>query len=246
MKAWAPFATGVFLAFFSMAASASATMPSASARSSVPADWPGAANLVAERVQAKLERLMLFTPDRKLDVIDGVARSLQRQFGGHVHEYVTFLHARLRDFQAIVAHYDMRPNDLSTARAFAIVAGYKAYNGDHLTDSTSGSIFRTMLALQTAAPQWYEPWSDARKQSLYVTWALQGSVLNWLDDEARKDGDATQQAAVRTQARSFLQRQLGRNPDTVKLDRFACVLYRDEDCPSLIRHLRAEFQVALR
>ena len=210
----------------------------------IPRDVTAAQVVSDADVQAKIDRLVQFRPSRGAAVVRRVAAAMERGLGARRRSYDAFLRARLRDFEGIVEHYGMRANDLSTARAFAIVAGYKAYNGDHLTDATSGSIFRTMLALQTAAPQWYEPWSDARKQDLYTRWALQGSVLNWLDDEARKHSDTAAHAAVRVQARLFLRQQLGRDPDTVKLDQFACAVYRDEDCGSLMRRLRSAFETS--
>ena len=193
------------------------------------------------QVEEKVERLISFVPHDALSTPDRFAVSLKREHGGDLTAYQGFFRARWHDFQGALERYGMRPNDLSTARAFAIVAGFRAYNQDHLHDVTSGSIFRTLLAVQTAQSQWDTPWSNDRKQELYATWGLQGSVLNWYLEGARRSGDAGQLAAVRLQARNLLQQLLHRDPDSVKLDNYACALYPDMDCKTLMRELRAEF-----
>jgi hypothetical protein len=195
----------------------------------------------AEAMQDKLERLVFFTPRGRSGVVDRFARALQRRRGGALSAYETFFESRMHEFESMVARYDMHPNDLSTALAFAIVAGYRAYNGDHLRDETSGSIFRTVLALEMAAPQWNNPWSDAHKQDVYLTLGLEGALLTWLADGAQGRGAAAQ-AAVRVEARDQLTELLGRNPDTVRLDSYACTFYTDGDCSAVVQRLRAQFQ----
>ena len=206
----------------------------------------GAFDVVAperlSQVEEKVERLVSFTPNaRQESVPDRFAAQLQRERGGSIATYRSFLRARWREFEAALIRYGMRPNDLSTARAYAIVSGYRAYNSDHLRDVTSGSIFRTLLAVQTAEPQWDAPWSDERKQDAYATWGLQGAVLNWYLEGALRSGDPSEIASVRAHARALLEQLLHRDPDRVRLDNYACAVYPNIDCKTLMRELRADF-----
>jgi hypothetical protein len=193
------------------------------------------------QVEEKVLRLVSFTPRGEATAPDRFAALLQRERGGSLTTYRDFLRARWREFEAALVRYGMRPNDLSTARAFAIVSGYRAYNSDHLRDVTSGSIFRTLLAVQTAEPQWDAPWSDEHKQEMYATWGLQGAVLNWYLEGALRSGDPAELASVKAHARALLEQLLQRNPDGVRLDNYACAIYPNIDCKTLMRELRADF-----
>jgi len=152
-----------------------------------------------------------------------------------------FSAARVRDFHAMVDRYDMHPNDLATARAFAIVAGYRAYNGARLSDDVSGKILLAALALQTADAQKASPWSDDRKQTMYDVLGGEAAALNWTLERAADTHDAALMTTVHAWARDFLSRQLGEDPSNASPDTFACIAFRDAPCDVVIQSLRQAF-----
>jgi uncharacterized protein DUF6683 len=190
----------------------------------------------------RIQELVTFTPQRSNVAVDRFVSRSHESYSGPVAGRRRFFADRLHDFRTLVSQYGMRPNDLATARAFAIVVGYRAYNGEHLRDALSGRIMIGLLALDLARTELANPWNDARKQDLYETLGIEASTLNWSLERALQRSDASSLRSLRTRARTMLREQLGRNPDTVTPDTYPCVLYRSAPCTTLVRQLRENLQ----
>lgn len=190
----------------------------------------------------RIRALVTFTPQPSNVAVERFASRSRESYRGPVAGRRRFFTDRLHDFQLLVSRYGMRPNDLATARAFAIVVGYRAYNGEHLRDALSGRIMMGLLALDVARTEGTSPWNDAHKQDLYETLGIEASTLNWSLERALQRSDAPSLRSLRTRARTMLREQLGRNPDTVTPDTYPCVLYRGTPCTTLVRQLRENLQ----
>jgi hypothetical protein len=190
----------------------------------------------------RISELVTFTPQPSNLAVERFASRSRSGYASSVGERRRFFADRLHDFEALVDRYGMHPNDLSTARAYAIVVGYRAYNGEHLRDALSGRIMVGLLALEVARAEWVNPWNNAQKQDLYETLGIEASTLNWLLERAAQRSDASSLRSLRTRARTMLREQLGKDPDTVTPDTYPCLVYRSTSCPELVRQLREDLQ----
>jgi hypothetical protein len=197
---------------------------------------------VRELEAQRIEALVTFTPRRSNAAVDRFATRYPSGSGASVAARRRFYADRLRDFQSLIARYGMRANDVATARAYAIVVGYRAYNGQHLSDALSGRIMMGLLALDVARSEEASPWDDARKQDVYETVGIEASTLNWLLERAVSRSDRSSLLALRTRARTMLRAQLGRDPDTVTPDTYPCAIYRATPCTTLVRRLRENLE----
>jgi hypothetical protein len=148
-----------------------------------------------------------------------------------------FVRERWNDFQLATDASSKSLADLSAALAYAITTAYRAYNGDRLQNEADSRIFRAVVMTQIATAQWAHPWSAARKADAYVTWGLQGALMNWFYQDARRRGDRVAEASVRKQAKWLLSTELGKDPSSIKLDRYPCAIFSWTDCVALIRDL---------
>ena len=215
----------------------SAALPASTGSSNVP-DRGLEATTPTTDTEA-LVGLLTFSPRRSDAAVNRLAQRFP-QFGT-VERRRRFFAARLRDFRAMVNRYGMLPNDLATADAFAIVAGYRAYNGARLSDPVSARILLASVAVRIASDEGGAPWSDDRKQARYETVGGEAAALNWSLERAMERGDAASMKAVRSWAHAMLRRELGREPSGVTPDTYACISYRDAPCADVIRALREEF-----
>ena len=191
-------------------------------------------------VEQKIFDLVTFTPamaDEHL-ATDRFAHSVAAH--SSTKSYVwhrNFVRERWHEFQLATNASGQSLADLSAAMAYAITAAYRAYNGDRLGNETDGRIFRAVIMTQIATAQWERPWSAARKADAYVTWGLQGALMNWFYLDARRRGDRVAEASVRNQAKWLLSTELGQDPSKIRLDRYPCAIFSWVDCGSLIRDL---------
>jgi hypothetical protein len=208
---------------------------------------PHADSATSTRVSSPdgLMALITFSPRLSPFAVEPPGRDYVRRDGAVLAARRQFLAERLAEFHTMVARYGMDPNDLATARAFAIVAGYRAYNGAHLSDPTSGEILFGLLAVQTAEQQLDHPWSDAQKQAMYEKIGTEATALNWSLERALHSRDLRALGAVRSRARELLRHELGRDPNGITPDTYACVTYRAAPCREVIRELRGTVETAI-